>query len=228
MLSIDWHLTIDDYKEKKKGLQHATTLNVKTRSVLYDSLDDLKGDLEFIKSHFGQDLFSNFPPRDKRLKIFEHLPPPNQDTFDHGLLLVAKDDYVDVIIMYAPSLESLGSIDNSGSPAQASYSKSVTSGFTFSMSQKIGVETELEAGVVIAKGSFTMSMELSFTEQWNSSQTETVSFSVPAGEKAFTYQGYLLSRKLRFSPVDGFNYVDNEGRFLTNVIKTTPEPIKDL
>lgn len=226
VLGIDWHLTIKDYKEKKKNPLHDTTLKVSTRSVLYDSIDRLAGDVQFIKSHFGLDLFGGIPPRTKKLKIFEQLPPANQDTFDQGLPLIAKDDFVDVIILYAPDLDSVGSIDNSDSDVQTTYSKSITSGFTFSMGQKLSVGAKFEAGVVFAKGEFSINLELSFTETWNNSQTETIGFSVPARKKAFNYQGYLLSRKLRFSPESGtFAYVESEGRFLTNVLKTTELPI---
>lgn len=226
VLGVDWHLKITDYKEKKKNPLHDTTLKVTTRSVLYDSLTALDSDLQFIKSHFGPNVFDAIPPRNKEIKIYDSLPPANQDTFDHGLPLIAKDGYVDVIIMYAPDLQSVGSIDNSDSDGQANYSKSITSGFTFSMSQKISTSASFAAGVVFAKGKFTIGLEFSFTEQWNNSQTETIAFTVPARKKAFTYQGYVLSRKLRFFPEDGsFKYVESEGRFLTNILKTSDTPI---
>lgn len=226
VLGIDWHLTIKDYLEKKKSPLHDTTLKVSTRSVLYDNVDTLAADVAYIKSHFGLDLFGAIPPKSKKLKIFDQLPPPNQDSFDQGLPLMAKDDFVDVIILFAPDLESVGSIDNSDSDVQTTYSKSITSGFTFSMGQKLTAGAKFEAGVVFAKGEFSISLELSFTETWNNSQTETIGFSVPARKKAFNYQGYLLSRKLRFSPEGGtFAYVEPEGRFLTNVLKTTEKPI---
>lgn len=226
VLGIDWRLTIVDYKEKKKSPEHDTTLIVSTRSVLYDNLSTLDGDLQYIKSHFGPNLFSAIPPRNKKLKIFDKLPPANQDTFDHGLPLIAKSDYVDVIILYAPDLEAIGSMDNSDSDLQSNYSKSVTSGFTFSMGQKIGVGAEFEAGVVFAKGKVSVNFELSFTEQWNNSQTEAIAFTTPGRSKGFLYQGYLLSQHLRFDPKDGsFKYIDSAGRFMTNILKTSDTPI---
>lgn len=226
VLGVDWHLKIKDYQEKKKSPLHDTTLKVSTRSVLYDDLTKMDADLQFIKSHLGLNMVGGIPPRNKKLKIFDKIPPANQDSFDQGLPLIAKDDFVDVIILYAPDLESVGSIDNSDSDGQSSYSKSLTSGFTFSMGQKISVGAEFEAGVVFAKGKFSVSLELSFTEQWNNSQTETITFSVPGRKKAFTYQGYVLSRKLRYSPeTRTFAYIESEGRFLTNVLKTSDEPI---
>lgn len=229
VLGIDWRLTIVDYKEKKKSPVHHTTLVVSTRSVLYDDLGAMDGDLQFLKSHFGTDLFGGIPPRGKKLKIFDKLPPAGQGTFDHGLPVIAKDNFVDVIILYAPDLESVGTIDNTQSDVQTSYSKSITSGFTFSMGQKISTSAEFEAGVVFVKGKASIGLEVSFTEQWNNSQTETISFSVPARKQAFNYQGYLLCRHLRFDPSDGsFEYVGDEGRFLTNILKTTDEAITGL
>lgn len=229
VLGIDWHLVIKDYKEKKKNPLHDTTLKVTTRSVLYDDLSKMDSDLQYIKSHFGPDLFSAIPPRNKKLKIFETIPPANQDTFDQSLPLLAKNDFVDVIVLYAPNLDSVGSMDNSDSDVQTTYSKSITSGFTFSMTQKIGTGVELEAGVIFAKGKVSINLELSFSEQWNNSQTETISFSVGGRKKAFTYQGYVLSRKLRYYPeTQTFAYVESEGRFLTNVLKSSDEPIVGL
>lgn len=225
VLGIDWHLKIVDYKEKKKNPQHDTTLTINTRSVLYDNVPTLDLDYQTVASHLGKEI-STIPPISKKLKIFDKLPPANQDSFDQGLPIISKDDYAEVIILYAPDLESIGAIDNSDSDVQTTYSKSVTSGFTFSMGQSLTVGAEFEAGVVFAKGKFSVSLEVSFTETWNNSQTETIGFSCPGRKKAFTYQGYLLSRKLRFFPEDGrFAYVENEGRFLTNILKTTDTPI---
>lgn len=226
VLGIDWRLTIVDYKEKKKSPLHDTTLVVSTRSVLYDNLTNLDGDLQYIKSHLGPDLFGQIPPKTKKLKIFEKLPPANQDTFNHGLPVISKNEYVDVIILYAPNLESIGTMDNSESDIQSTYSKSVTSGFTFTMGQKIGIGAEFEAGVVFAKGKFSVNFELSFTEQWNNSKTETFSFTAAPKSMGYTYQGYLLSRHLRYYPKTGsFKYEGEEGRFLSNILLTKSEPI---
>ncbi len=225
VLGIDWHLRIVDYLEKKKNPQHDTTLTVSTRSVLYDSVAALEADYQFVTSHKGKEIFG-IPPIKKKLKIFDQLPPANQDSFDQGLPLIAKDDFVDVLILYAPDLESVGSMDNTDSDIVSTYSKSVTSGFTFSMGQSLTVGAEFEAGVVFAKGKVSVELNVSFTETWNNSQTETIEFSCPGRKQAFTYQGYLLSRKLRFFPeTQTFAYVESEGRFLTNILKTSDTPI---
>jgi len=45
VLTIWWHLTIQDYRNKPKdATQHETKLTIKSRSVFYSSLDDLYGD----------------------------------------------------------------------------------------------------------------------------------------------------------------------------------------
>lgn len=230
VLAIDWHLIITDYKEKKKNPIHDVTLIISTRAVTYDDIDILDRDYKFVTSHNGYLLsVDGIPPRNKKVIIFPALPPANQDSFDQGLPLIAKDDFVDVLILYAPDLESVGSVDNSDSDVTTSYSKSLTSGFTFSMSQGITSGAEFEVGAVFAKGKFSISMTLTFTETWNTSQTETINFSVPGKKKAFLYQGFLMARKLRFSPKDQtFSYVESDGRFLTNVLKTANEPITGL
>jgi hypothetical protein len=230
VLAIDWHLIITDYKEKKKNPIHDVTLVISTRAVTYDDIDILERDYKFVTSQNGYLLGVNgIPPRNKKVFIFPSLPPANQDTFDQGLPLIAKDNFVDVIILYAPDLESVGSVDNSVSDVTTSYSKSVTSGFTFSMSQGITAGAEFEVGAVFAKGKFSISITLTFTETWNTSQTETISFAVPGRKKAFLYQGFLLTRKLRYNPKNQtFSYIENEGRFLSNVLKTSDEPITGL
>ena len=43
-------------------------------------------------------------------------------------------------MLYAPNLQNVGSIDNTNSDTTTDYSKSVTSGFTFSTSQALSVE----------------------------------------------------------------------------------------
>ncbi|MEM5563793.1 hypothetical protein WNY78_01690 [Psychroserpens sp. AS72] len=226
VLGIDWELKINDYLEKKKSPKHDTKMTISTRSILYDSIAALEADIVFLKANFGEDLFGKIPSKKKEVKIFDKLPPSNDDTFKYGLPLIAKDDYVDVLIMYAPNLQSVGSIDNTLSSMETSFSKTITSGFTFTMGQKITVGAEFEAGVVFAKGKVSVGLEVSFTEQWNNSQSETITFKAPAEKKAFSYQGYLLTRKLRFSPEDGsYTYVEDEGRFLTNILKTSTDPI---
>jgi len=52
-----------------------------------------------------------------------------------------------------------------------------------------------------------------------------VSFGVPAGQKAFLYQGTLRSRILRYDPAkDSYRYQE-EASFLTTIFDTLKEPI---
>ena len=129
------------------------------------------------------------------------------------------------MVVYAPDLENIGCIDNTGSDGQAQYSKTITSGFTFTAGQKISGGFKYGAGALFSKAEFNINFEISFTEQWNSSQSETVTFTVPKDSKAFLYQGYLRSAVLEFNTKTfQYSYKD-QGRFLSNIIKTTPKPI---
>jgi hypothetical protein len=54
VLTIEWHLTIKDYREKSKDApQHDTSLTIKARSVLYSSVDDMMGDFNAALAQFG-------------------------------------------------------------------------------------------------------------------------------------------------------------------------------
>jgi hypothetical protein len=104
----------------------------------------------------------------------------------------------------------------------------VTTGFTFSTSQTISAEAYFEASVEVVKAGFKVGLSISFTEQWSSSQTTEFSFSVPGGKKAFTYQGYLMSRILRFDASTGnYAYLPEVARFVTNILSTSDVPLVD-
>jgi hypothetical protein len=228
VLTVEWHLIIKDYKEKKKALQHDTTLEVNVRAVTYDNLDVLAADVRAIKAHFGGNLalsMMGIPPKDTSLIIYEKEPPESADTFQHALPVTQLSNYLDRLVLFAPDLQLIGSVDNSNSAVATTYAKSVTTGFTFSSSQTLGIKVAAEAGVVFAKASFEFSFSISFTEQYSTSSTETVSFGVPAGQKAFLYQGTLRSRILRYDPAkDSYRYQE-EASFLTTIFDTLKEPI---
>ena len=253
VLTIQWHLTIKDYKEKKQSLQHATTLTVKSRSVLYSSLDDMYADYNAAAAHFGgsihttqaggvapevaatrpvgaaspgtRDAFTAIPPAPTKLKIFDSLPPADLETFRQSLPTLSTTNALLAIVLYAPDLQNVGSIDNTTSAATTTYSQSVTSGFTFSTTQTFSAQMSVEASVEVVKASLTVGFSLSFTEQWSSSKTTTIQFSVPPGKLAFTYQGYLLSALLQFDASTGrFSYLSS-ARFLTDVLATSEAPL---
>ena len=226
VLTIDWHLKIKDYKKKKENLKHDTNLDITVRSVLYDDIQALYSDYYFVKSHFKTKAFLlAIPPKPHELKIYDNLPPAVEDTFYHGLPLINDEKHVDVMILHSADIESLGCLDNSNSDVKSSYSKSTTSGFSFSMTQKLSSKLSFSAGVVFAKAGVEIGLELSFTETWNNSQTETIQFSIEGGKKAFVYQGYLQSSILRYdAEEDSFKYIQS-GRFLTDIFKTSDKPL---
>jgi len=232
VLTIEWHLTINDYKEKKKNPQHETWLTVKSRSVLYSSLDDMNADYMAAYTHFKQNSFAVLTaeaiPKVSKVTIFNSLPPATGDTFRQSLPKKSTSNYVDVIVLYAPNLQNVGSIDNTNSATTTTYSSSVTSGFTFSTSQTISAEASFEASAEVVKVGFKVGLSISFTEQWSSSQTTEFSFSVPGGKKAFTYQGYLMSRILRYDASTGnYTYLPEVARFVTNILSTSEVPLVD-
>jgi hypothetical protein len=232
VLTIEWHLKVKDYKEKKKNPQHETWLTVKSRSVLYSSLDSMNADYMAAYTHFKQNSFAgltaNAIPKVSKVTIFNSLPPATADTFRQSLPKKSTSNFLDVIVLYAPNLQNVGSIDNTNSDTTTTYSSSVTSGFTFSTSQTISAEAYFEASAEVVKAGFKVGLSIAFTEQWSSSQTTEFSFSVPGGKKAFTYQGYLMSRVLRFDASTGnYNYLSEVGRFVTNILSTSDVPLVD-
>jgi len=227
VLTINWRLQIKDYKEKKKNLKHDTNLKIHVRSVVYSSLAALYTDIEFVKSHLKTNMFMLAIPSKNTVEIFDALPPACADTFHKSLPTVTKHDHVDVIVLYSPDLDNIGCLDNSNSDGESSYSKSVTSGFTFTSSQTLSGEIYFEASAEVVKAGIKVGFSITFTEQWNSSTTETMSFSVPAGKKAFTYQGYLYAATLRFDAESGnYKYVDY-GKFMSNILMTSKVPLID-
>jgi hypothetical protein len=101
-------------------------------------------------------------------------------------------------LSFESDVQNIGSIDNTNSATTTTYSSSVTS------------------------------LSISFMEQWSSSQTTEFSFSVPGGKRAFTYQGYLLSKILRYDPsTDNYTYLSEVARFVTNILSTSEVPLVD-
>jgi hypothetical protein len=228
VMNIEWRLRISSYKDKKTK-KHKYSLEITVRNVTYSSIDTLKADYNRVISMLKDKIFfKNVKaiPVPSGVEIFDTLPPANATTFDMGLPLEQESsDYVDVIILSHADLQSIGSIDNSTSDCAASYSKSVTKGFTFSMGQKISSEFTFDLNAIIEKASVKVGLELSFNEQWNTSVVETVNFNVPAGKKAFFYQGYTMASILRMDCKKcTFSYVST-AKMLTPTIVTSDKPL---
>lgn len=232
VLTIEWQLKIKDYQEKKKSPTHETWLTVKSRSVLYSSLEDMNADYLAAYTHFKENSFAALNadaiPKVTKVTIFNSLPPATAETFTQSLPIKSDTNYLEAIVLYAPNLQNVGSIDNTNSATTTTYSSSVTSGFTFSTSQTISSEASFEASAEVVKVGFKIGLSISFTEQWSSSQTTEFSFSVPGGKKAFTYQGYLLSRILRYDASSGnYAYLPEVARFVSNILSTSEVPLVD-
>jgi hypothetical protein len=198
-----------------------------SRAILYTTLADMYRDYFRVVGHLKSRLFvTAIPPRPEKLKVFDHLPPPCYDSFIHGLPVMSQSsEYVDMIILYNGDIHRLYEMDNTESGAASTFTKSVTEGFTFSSQQTLSAELSFEAGFDIVKVGFKMSVSVSFTEQWNKTVTETVSFTVPAGEWAFAYQAYINTAILRYTPEDNSYTYMGKAKFLTPSLKTTKTPI---
>lgn len=228
VLTISWRLQIRDYKKKKGPLQHDTRLEISSRAVLYDSIDTLNADLLAAKAHFKGHAFNRntaVPIKPGSVTIFPQRPPETKETFLASLPTKTTTKEAQVIVLYAPNLENIGCIDNSNSAASTSYSKSVTSGFTFTTAQTLTVEANFEASTEVFKCGLTLGISLTFTEEWSTSTTETMTFEVPPGKKAFTYQGYLIAQLLIYDPAsDRYSY-GKAARLMTDALFTSDKPL---
>lgn len=230
-LNVEWHLKIERYKEKKKKECKHYILSITVRAVLYDNEKSLQADCNRVLATLKNKLFFRDVaaiPLSTGVEIFDSLPPANADTFNRGLPLAqTENDYMDVVVLNRADLQDIGVIDNTQSDAECTYEKSVTRGFTFSSTQTIAAGLEYEAGALLVKSKLSVSLELSFDESWDKTETETVSFTVPAGKRAYLYQGYTNANILRMDCRNcTFRYVDT-GRALTPIVLTSKEPLTD-
>lgn len=228
-VAINWTLQIKDYKKKSNTpLLHDTHLSVSARGIMYADLDQMNADFNNAKKHFNTSnvLQLDIPlPSSNELKIFDKQPPKGQETFDKGLPLISKAEYLDRIILFAPDLQAVASIDNSSSSDSASYLKSVSTGFKFGMSQNISITAGFEVSVEVVKASFSTTFSFGFSEEWSKLTTETINFTVPPGKKGFLYQGTVVSRILRYTPAhNSYVYLDM-GELKTTVFAIRDEPI---
>lgn len=226
-INVEYKLFIVQYKEKKENPHPHYKLDITIRANFYNDINELLAEYDYVLAAFKDKLFfKNSIPFSTEITVYDEKPPAIKDTFIHSMPLAQEQsDKIRAIVLYTPDLENIGCINNDGSNCSASYSKSTTSGFTFSTTQKIGVNAKFDASIIVAKAELSVNFEISFTEQWNESQTETISYTVPANSKAFLYQGYICCSILEFDvKTMTYSYKD-EGRFLTNVIASSPTPI---
>ena len=229
VVGFSWTLTIQDYQaSSNQPILHNTTLNIQARGVMYADLAQMNADFNNAKTHFGNNSFQLFDipiPQSSEIKIYPVQPPATADTFMNSLPLISKTNYIDHIVMFAPDLQAIASIDNTSSTNAANYLKSVSTGYTFTATQTISITAGFEVTVEVVKASLSLTFSFGFSEQWSTLVQETINFSVPAGKKGFLYQGTLVSRILRYDPSNNtYSYMDM-GTLKTSVFAVTDAPV---
>ena len=93
----------------------------------------MKADLAAAKAHFKGNAFPGLgiPVKDTKVEIYDHRPPADETTFRKSLPLSADSDKAQVVVLFSPDLQNIGSIDNTHSMATSTYAKSVSTGFSF-------------------------------------------------------------------------------------------------
>lgn len=162
-------------------------------------------------------------------KILTAMPTPSSETFAQGLTATVGSDGKDYsVILFSPNLHLVGSLDNTNSESSSSYSTSVSHGFTFSSTQGLSIEESVGVNIEIVTASVKTTFSLSFTEEWSTTKTKTVSIDCPAGKKSFIYQGIIESRIMAFdSTTAKYSWYTPTGKAMTDVLVTRDEPILD-
>jgi hypothetical protein len=227
-VTVDWHLQITDYLQKPKNAPGAGThdwaLTLSAWSFLYTDPDHFNADYVAVQSAFKTSAFFSFPPK-PQLTVFPSLPPGNTDTFQKSLPVKATKGEATVLVLYAPDLQEIGSVDNRKGKGTATYSKSVTRGFTFTASQTVTTDASFEVNILVVKATFSVGFSLTFTEEWSTETTETISLEVPAGEVSFLYQGVLMASVLVFDAnSNSYTYLE-QARCLTPILVTSETPL---
>lgn len=226
-LRYKWTIDIKNYQEKKQEPKHNVKIHVEACSILYTSEDLLKDHYKKACEHFKllQMLTSNDFHTDPSVTVFESIPEPSIDVFQNSLPSTATYEYVDAIVFYQSDVQKLGFFDNTQSSAAASYTKSITSGFSTAFTVGLSAEVNFEMSAVVAKFGAKFGFNVSLTNQWTQTQTDTISFQIPAGKKAYLYQVTLLCARLRYYPSKiKYEYVEY-GKFLSDAYKTTENPL---
>ncbi len=164
-------------------------------------------------------------PTPTNIKIFPKLPPADANTFNNSLIVNSTEQYTEVAVLYEPDLQAVGVLDNTESEASSSYSKTVTTGFSFTASQSINISTTVGVNFEVVTASFTFGVTISFSETTTKSTAVTIQANVPAGKKAFLYQGTLNTIVLRLNDATGDYHYMSAGRYLTDALTTSRTPL---
>lgn len=170
----------------------------------------------------------SIPPPAPTFEILESDPGPATATvFNQGIPATNPDDQMLSVVVFSPNLQLIASLDNTQSQATSTYSAAVTHGFTFSTTQSVTLTDELGVSILIVTAKMSIAFALSFTEQWTTTVTDTMTFSCPAGQQAFTYQGTLMAKVMAFDTENGTYswYTPTPTKALTQIIVTSSTPI---
>jgi len=167
------------------------------------------------------------PPVVSGVEILESDPgPATQTTFEKGIPSTNTDSQALSIVLFSPNLQLIASLDNTTSDATSTYTVSVSHGFTFSSTQTLSITNEVGVNVEVVSAKTSVTFALSFTEQWTTTQTRTLSFSCPPGKKAFVYQGTLMSKIMALDAESAqYSWASAPTKALTEILVTTNTPI---
>lgn len=227
IVTCQWRLRIKNYKEKKGDPKHETILNIRAWSVLYTDVNTLDAHYAVVQARKKGAccLLNNSIPVISKVKVYDTRPAANMDTFVNSLPCKTDTQYAEVMVLYSSDLQKVGFIDNTLSQTETTYSKSLTSGFMTQREVGLSAEINFEINAAVCKVGAKFGFNVSLTDQWSKSQTETISFRIPAGERAFLYQVTILCARLRLDTKTGeYSYVEY-GKFLTDAYKTSKKPL---
>lgn len=163
-----------------------------------------------------------------KVEVYQTLPTATKTVFERAIPLSggATSEKVSKLVLYAPNLNLIGCLDNSKTKAKTVFSKAITTGFSFTEGMTFGVGMEATVGVEFFKATVKTSFEMSFTSSWNYSETQTITFEAPAGERIFMYQGSLNYRIIEYIPAElTFQYADQLNVVDLNIVQTSEIPL---
>ncbi len=169
------------------------------------------------------------PPPSSGLQVFDALPPADQTTFAAGIPSTNNQQDSLAIILFSPNLQIIASLDNTNSQVTSSYTVAISTGFSFSSTQSVSITEEVGVNIEVVTEKTSVTFALSFTEQWTTSTTKSMSFSCPPGEKAFVYQGTLMYRILQFDAATAqYSWSGDTAKGLTQVLLTSSTPVGNM
>ena len=166
------------------------------------------------------------PPTQTALKIFDTQPAASASTFAAGIPSTNTRSDSLAIILFSPNFQIIASLDNKSSQITSSYTVEVNTGFSFSTTQSISITADVGVNIEVVTASLSTTFALSFTEEWTSSTTKSMTFSCPPGETAFVYQGTLMYRVLLLDADSAkYSWSGSAAKGLTQILLTSNVPL---